>query len=102
MKPTPVVLRAAPLRAQAVRLFSEEAAPAAAAPQAAREAGTVKWFSKEKGFGFITRQDGTDVFIHFSNVRGGGFRVLEEGQSVDFTVAPGKKGQEARDVVARS
>ncbi len=59
-------------------------------------------FSKEKGFGFITRQDGTDVFIHFSNVRGGGFRVLEEGQSVDFSVAAGKKGQEARDVVARS
>jgi CspA family cold shock protein len=63
---------------------------------------SVPRFSKEKGFGFITRQDGTDVFIHFSNVRGGGFRVLEEGQSVDFTVAPGKKGQEARDVVARS
>jgi CspA family cold shock protein len=84
-------------RVGAVRLFSD-AANGAAAPAAggAREVGTVKWFSKEKGFGFITRSDGTDVFVHFSNVRGTGFRTLEEGQSVDFTVAPGKKGQEAR------
>jgi len=81
------------LRTQAVRLMSD-AAPAAG--EAAREVGTVKWFSKEKGFGFITRADGTDVFVHFSNVRGSGFRTLEEGQSVDFSVAAGKKGQEAR------
>lgn len=81
------------------RLIAAEDAAEGSAP--AREQGTVKWFSKEKGFGFISRADGTDVFVHFTNLRGSGFRTLEEGQAVDFTVAAGKKGQEARDVGAR-
>jgi CspA family cold shock protein len=84
-----------------LRTFSTEApiaTSAAAAPSAsaAREAGTVKWFSKEKGFGFITRADGTDIFVHFSNLRGSGFRSLEEGQAVEFFVNTGRKGLEAR------
>jgi CspA family cold shock protein len=83
------------VRASAVRFFSD--APAESSSEGgAREQGTVKWFSKEKGFGFISRGDGTDVFVHFTNLRGSGFRTLEEGQAVDFTVAAGKKGQEAR------
>lgn len=82
--------RVAAVRLGAVRMFSD--APA----EESREQGTVKWFSKEKGFGFISRADGTDVFVHFTNLRGSGFRTLEEGQAVDFVVAAGKKGQEAR------
>ena len=84
----------------AARQMSEAAGSAEAG--AAREVGQVKWFSKEKGFGFITRPDGTDVFVHFSNVRGSGFRTLEEGMSVDYTVGAGKKGLEARDIGTRS
>lgn len=90
---------ATPLLRTPVRLMSESAP---AAGEAAREVGQVKWFSKEKGFGFITRPDGTDVFVHFSNVRGSGFRTLEEGMSVEYSVGAGKKGQEARDVGARA
>jgi len=82
---------------------TDSAAPASSSsPSGQTEVGTVKWFSKEKGYGFITRGDGTDVFVHFSNVRGTGFRTLEEGQAVDFVTAPGKKGMEARDVTART
>ena len=80
---------------QAVRAFSD-AAPTDAGSEQSREQGTVKWFSKEKGFGFISRPDGTDVFVHFTNLRGSGFRTLEEGQAVDFVVGQGKKGLEAR------
>lgn len=93
-------VRLTALRAAAFSTEAEQPAqPNAEEPQ--REVGTVKWFSKEKGFGFISRADGTDVFVHFTNLRGSGFRTLEEGQAVDFVVAPGKKGQEARDVGAR-
>jgi CspA family cold shock protein len=60
--------------------------------------GTVKWFSAEKGFGFITRPDGDDVFVHFSSIQGEGYRNLEEGQNVEFDVTPGPKGDQAANV----
>ncbi|MEJ7765279.1 MAG: cold-shock protein [Acidimicrobiales bacterium] len=60
--------------------------------------GTVKFFNAEKGFGFISRPDGDDVFVHFSNIEGSGYKTLEEGQQVEFDVAPGRKGEEAQKV----
>jgi CspA family cold shock protein len=64
-----------------------------------RETGTVKWFNGSKGYGFIEREGGPDVFVHFSGIRGEGFRNLEEGQKVEFTVEQGQKGLQASDVV---
>ena len=63
----------------------------------AREKGIVKWFNSEKGFGFIQREKGGDVFVHANSIGGGG-RSLTEGQSVEFTVTQGKKGLQAEDV----
>ncbi len=60
--------------------------------------GTVKWFSDEKGFGFISREGGEDVFVHFSGIAGDGFRSLAEGQQVEFEVTEGKKGPQATNV----
>jgi CspA family cold shock protein len=60
--------------------------------------GTVKFFNAEKGFGFITREGGPDVFVHFSAITGEGYKTLNEGDKVEFTVAPGKKGDEAQQV----
>ena len=60
--------------------------------------GTVKFFNAEKGFGFISREQGDDVFVHFSNIQGSGYKTLEEGQHVEFDVAPGRKGEEAQNV----
>ena len=60
--------------------------------------GTVKWFNAEKGFGFISRAGGDDVFVHFSAIQGDGYRNLEEGHRVEFDVAPGRKGEEAQNV----
>jgi cold shock protein len=60
--------------------------------------GTVKWFNAEKGYGFISREDGPDVFVHFSAIQGTGYRTLEEGQAVEFDVGPGRKGEEAQNV----
>ena len=60
--------------------------------------GTVKFFNNEKGFGFISREQGDDVFVHFSNIQGSGYKTLEEGQQVEFDVAPGRKGEEAQNV----
>ncbi len=60
--------------------------------------GTVKFFNNEKGYGFISREDGDDVFVHYSNIQGSGYRSLEEGQRVEFDVAPGRKGEEAQNV----
>ncbi len=61
--------------------------------------GTVKFFNNEKGYGFISRDDGDDVFVHYSNISGDGYRSLEEGQAVEFEVGPGRKGDEALNVV---
>lgn len=60
--------------------------------------GTVKWFSSEKGFGFISRSDGPDVFVHFSAITGEGYRNLEENQQVEFDVTQGPKGPQAANV----
>jgi CspA family cold shock protein len=60
--------------------------------------GTVKWFSSEKGFGFIMQEDGPDVFVHFSGISGEGFKNLEEGQAVEFEIREGDKGPQAVDV----
>ena len=60
--------------------------------------GTVKLFNAEKGYGFISREDGPDVFVHFSTIQGTGYRTLEEGRAVEFDVAPGRKGEEAQNV----
>lgn len=65
---------------------------------AERETGIVKWFNTTKGYGFITRDQGEDVFVHYTAVRGEGFRSLSEGQRVEFTVAEGTKGPQAQDV----
>ena len=62
--------------------------------------GTVKFFNNEKGFGFITREGGPDVFVHHSNIVGTGYRSLDEGQKVEFDIAPGRKGDEAQNVKA--
>jgi len=60
--------------------------------------GTVKWFNAEKGFGFIERNDGDDVFVHFSAIQTDGFKTLDEGQSVEFEVEEGPKGLQAANV----
>lgn len=65
---------------------------------AERETGSVKWFNATKGYGFITRDEGSDVFVHYSSIIGDGYRKLEEGQRVEFTVGQGKKGEQAQDV----
>ena len=62
--------------------------------------GTVKWFDSQKGFGFIEREEGKDVFVHHNAIVGDGYRNLEEGQRVEFTVVQGQKGPQAEDVVA--
>jgi cold shock protein len=60
--------------------------------------GTVKFFNAEKGYGFISREGAPDVFVHYSNIQGAGYRTLAEGQRVEFDVAPGRKGEEAQNV----
>lgn len=64
-----------------------------------RETGTVKWFNNQKGYGFITRDAGGDVFVHYSAVQGEGFKSLEEGVRVEFTVEQGQKGPAAANVL---
>ncbi|MEW6386575.1 MAG: cold shock domain-containing protein [Thermodesulfobacteriota bacterium] len=61
--------------------------------------GKVKWFNDSKGYGFISREDGPDVFVHHSAIQGEGFRSLEEGQEVEFEVVQGQKGPQAQNVV---
>ena len=58
----------------------------------------MKFFNSEKGYGFISREDGEDVFVHYSNIQGSGYKSLAEGQRVEFDVAPGRKGEEAQNV----
>ena len=65
-----------------------------------RETGTVKWFNATKGFGFITRESGDDVFVHYSSIDGDGYRSLKEGQKVEYAVGEGDKGLQAKAVKA--
>jgi CspA family cold shock protein len=65
---------------------------------AARTKGTVKWFNGEKGYGFITPEEGADLFVHYSEIQGTGFRSLNEGDKVEFEVTEGRKGQQASAV----
>tara|TARA_B100000686_G_C16681041_1_gene911962 strand:- start:856 stop:1056 length:201 start_codon:yes stop_codon:yes gene_type:complete len=62
--------------------------------------GTVKFFNTQKGYGFIAQEQGDDVFVHYSNISGSGFKNLEEGQEVEFEIGEGRKGEEALDVRA--
>ncbi len=71
-------------------------------PSTEREMGTVKWFDSAKGFGFLVRDSGSDIFVHFSSIQGEGFRSLEEGQRVEFSVGQGPKGPIATEVKTRS
>jgi len=61
--------------------------------------GTVKWFDEKKGFGFICGEDGADIFVHYSNIAGGGFKTLGEGETVEFDIIKGDKGPKAENVV---
>lgn len=63
-----------------------------------RESGTVKWFDNAKGYGFIQRPQGEDVFVHYRAIRGEGYRTLQEGQAVEFNIVQGQKGLQAEDV----
>ena len=65
-----------------------------------KELGTVKWFNASKGFGFIERESGGDVFVHYSAIQSNGYRTLEEGQRVEFIVVQGPKGDQAQEVRA--
>jgi CspA family cold shock protein len=64
-----------------------------------RETGTVKWFNATKGFGFITRENGEDVFVHYQSIQGEGYRKLVEGDKVEFTTTESEKGLQAKDVI---
>ncbi len=64
-----------------------------------RTTGTVKWFSAEKGYGFIEQEDGPDIFVHYSAIAGEGYRSLEQGEAVEFTIIEGQKGKQASNVV---
>jgi len=63
-----------------------------------RKQGTVKWFNAEKGYGFISQEGGDDLFVHFSEIQGNGYRSLDEGATVEFTITEGRKGEQASAV----
>jgi cold shock protein len=90
-----VIVRAGPIRSS-VRAVTRTVASNEKSDLLAT--GTVKFFNAEKGFGFISREQGDDVFVHFSNIVGEGYKSLDEGQRVEFDVAPGRKGEEAQNV----
>jgi len=69
---------------------------------AERVSGTVKWFNKTKGFGFISREEGDDIFVHYSAIRGDGFRTLKPDEKVEFTIQETDKGPQAQDVIPLS
>ncbi len=87
------------LRKRAKKQQARAAAPAAG-KLGPKETGSVKWFSSSKGFGFITRENGEDIFVHFRSISGDGHRILREGQKVEFAVTEGSKGLQAEDVIA--
>ena len=64
-----------------------------------RKIGTVKWFNNGKGYGFLAQEDGSDVFVHYTAIRSEGYRSLQEGQRVEFSVEQGPKGLQAKDVI---
>ena len=64
-----------------------------------RITGTVKWFSSEKGYGFIAQEEGPDIFVHYSSIGGDGYRSLEQGETVEFTITDGPKGKQASNVI---
>ena len=64
-----------------------------------RITGTVKWFSSEKGYGFIAQEEGPDIFVHYSSIGGDGYRSLEQGETVEFTITDGPKGKQASSVI---
>ena len=78
---------------------NEERIPPSGSDDIDREMGTVKWFNVSKGFGFIVREDGEEIFVHFRSIRGEGRRSLRDGQSVSFVVAQSDKGPQAEDVI---
>lgn len=82
------------------RSRSESPAGSGDREYANKETGSVKWFSASKGFGFITRDNGEDIFVHFRSIAGSGHRILREGQRVEFAVTEGSKGLQAEDVTA--
>jgi len=65
----------------------------------ARTQGTVKWFNSEKGYGFITQEDGPDLFVHYSEIQGSGYKSLNDGDKVEFEITDGKKGKQASAVI---
>lgn len=67
----------------------------------ANATGSVKWFDAKKGYGFITQDNGQDVFVHFSGIKGDGYKSLEDGQKVEFDVVTGKKGLQAENVIVK-
>lgn len=81
-------------------LNSQNVSEAGSASDASRDRGTVKWFNVSKGFGFITKDDGEEIFVHFRSIRGEGRRGLRDGQSVSFIVTESDKGPQAEDVLA--
>lgn len=92
--------RRAPRSADKNRASASRKTEAPVATGSPREAGQVKWFNASKGFGFITRDSGEDIFVHFRSIRGDGHRVLKDGQRVEFSVSMGDKGLQADDVAA--
>jgi len=84
------------------KINSNKSAPKDANLDNSRESGTVKWFNTSKGFGFITRDAGDDVFVHFRSIRGQGHKTLFEGQRVEFSITEGDKGLQAEDVAIAS
>ncbi len=93
------------LFSQSIKTEAIGKSPKSAAKKAAssksdpnRETGTVKWFDSNKGYGFITRSMGEDIFVHFRSIKGNGYRSLYEGQAVDFLVTEGSKGPQAEDI----
>jgi len=83
---------------QSIREDMEDMMGQSSVVDSGRATGTVKWFSRAKGYGFITQPNGPDLFVHYTAIEGEGFRNLEEGQSVEFSVQSGPKGLQAADV----